>query len=156
MEVKIIVQELREKGRCCILEGNGKIVELIVPDHYEAEKDQDALFLLVDIFQIRGIAGQFSEIALDIVEFATKPTVYTSTASPLLEKGPIEDGKVKFSILKPGFWNKIVFNFGRPLLFKQTNDSAFLGEVKDKFPLFGSGVKKLFLSPEGEVKIGGE
>lgn len=154
MEVNTIVQELREKGRSCLLEGNGRRLELIVPDCYEAEKDEEAVFLLIDLFQIRSVAGQFSEIALDIVEYATKPTIYTTLASPLMGKGPVRDGKIKFSILKQGWWNKVVFNFGRPLLFKEVDGCPEAHEVKEKFPLFGSGVKKMFLSPEGEVKIG--
>lgn len=156
MEVNTIVQELREKGRSSILEGSGRRLELIVPDSYEAESDQEAVFLLIDLFQIRSVAGQFSEIALDIIEFATKPTVYTTLASPLIGRAPVENGKVKFSILKQGWWHKVVFNFGRPLLFKEIDGSEGAHEVKEKFPLFGSGVKRMFLSPEGEVKIGGE
>ncbi|WP_200976233.1 hypothetical protein [Echinicola sp. 20G] len=157
MEVKTIVEELREKGRVCVEEGSGKVIELIDPNHYESGKDSDeAVFLLVDIFQIRGIAGQFSEIALDIVEFATKPTVYTTLASKLLENGPVKDGRVKFSVFRNDIWNKIVFSFSRPLIYQEKNGADDVIKLKEKFPLFKSDVKRLFLSPDGDVKIGGE
>ncbi|WP_215222899.1 hypothetical protein [Echinicola shivajiensis] len=154
MEINTIVRLLRENGRVCVQEGVGKKIELINPDHYDEVADQSAIYLLTDLFQIRALAGQFSEIALDIVEYATKPTIYTSLASPLLSNGPVEDGKVKFSILKQGFWNKVVFSFSRPLLYKEAFEQEEAGLVKDKFPLFRSDVKRLFLSPDGDVKIG--
>lgn len=154
MEINTIVRLLRENGRVCVQEGAGKKIELINPDLYDKEADQSAIYLLTDLFQIRALAGQFSEIALDIVEYATKPTIYTSLASPLLSNGPVEDGKVKFSILKQGFWNKVVFSFSRPLLYKEVFEQEEAGLVKDKFPLFRSDVKRLFLSPDGDVKIG--
>ncbi|QDH79601.1 hypothetical protein FKX85_11350 [Echinicola soli] len=154
MEVKTIVDELREKGRVCVLDGSGKPVELIVPEHFQDKDDSQAIFLLVDLFQIRALAGQFSEIALDIIEFATKPTVYTSWASDLLKKGPIHVEKVKFSILKKGFWNNIVFSFSRPLVVQHGKKEEAIGSVSEKFPLFQGEVKKLFLSAEGDVKIG--
>ncbi|WP_186756374.1 hypothetical protein [Echinicola salinicaeni] len=154
MEINTIVRLLRENGRVCLQEGAGRKIELINPDLYDENLDQSAIYLLTDLFQIRALAGQFSEIALDIVEYATKPTIYTSLASPLLVKGPVEEGKVKFSILKQGFWNKVVFSFSRPLLYKEVFEQEEAGTVKEKFPLFRSDVKRLFLSPEGDVKIG--
>ncbi|AWW31802.1 hypothetical protein DN752_17625 [Echinicola strongylocentroti] len=154
MEVKTIVDALREKGRVCVMESGGKPVEMIVPEFYNENDDPAALFVLVDLFQVRGVAGQFSEIALDIIEFATKPTIYTSWASDLLENGPVHEGKVKFSILKKGSWNKIVFSFSKPLIFQEGKVQDAMGTIDEKFPLFHPGVKKLFLSADGEVKIG--
>lgn len=108
----------------------------------------------MDLFQIRALAGQFSEIALDIIEFATKPTVYTSWASDLLQQGPVHEAKVKFGILKKGFWNNIVFSFSRPLVVQHGKEEEAIGKVSEKFPLFQNDVKRLFLSADGDVKIG--
>ncbi|GGF16449.1 hypothetical protein [Echinicola rosea] len=154
MEVKTIVDELREKGRVCVTEGSGKPVELIVPENFQDGDDPQAIFLLVDMFQIRALAGQFSEIALDIIEFATKPTIYTSWASDLLKNGPVYEGKVKFSILKKGLWNNLIFSFSRPLVVQRGKEEEAIGKVSEKFPIFQQEVKKLFLSAEGDVKIG--
>ena len=43
MEVKTIVEELREKGRVCVLEGSGKPVQLIVPEHFQETDDPKAI-----------------------------------------------------------------------------------------------------------------
>lgn len=153
MDVSTIVNELRQKGRVAVRDGSGKVVELIVPEHFDPQSDsKEAVFLLVDLFQIRGIAGQFSEIALDIIEFASKPTIYTSPASSLQKSGPIIQGNVRFCILKKGIWQKIVFGFSRPLVFQEGGDPA--GAVEEPFPLFQKEVKKMFLTADGEVKIG--
>ncbi len=157
MEASEIVKALREKGRVAVRDGNGRGMELLTPEEYVSGKDQeDAVFLLYELFQIRGVASQFSEVALDIVEFATKPTIYTSGASPVLNNGPVEGGLVRFGLIRKGFWNKVIFGYSRPLLFQPKTDGEVDFHVEESFPLLHDKVVHMFLSPEGEVKIGRE
>lgn len=154
MEIKEIVSIIRDQGSISLADSAGEKVTLINPQAYQSETTGGrGVFLLVDLFQIRGIAGQFSEVSLDIVEYTSKPTVYTTWASELLKTGPVNEGKVKFSVLKKGIWNQIVFAFGRPLVASLIPDQETSDKLNENFPLYSKEVRQLFLGPEGEVKI---
>jgi hypothetical protein len=90
---------------------------------------------------------------LDIVDFASKPTIYQSPANPSLPKGAVVNGLVRFSLIREPNWNKLLFQIAHPVLF--TEESGVEAEVQTSllFPLFHTGTKELFLGPEGEVKI---
>jgi hypothetical protein len=154
VESKEIVKSLKEKGRVRIKEGNGRVIEFIVPGSWDENLDSKAgVFLLFDVFQIRSIAEQFSEVSLDIVEFGTKPTIYHTTAGRMLRQGPKDKGIVKFALIRKDDWNKLLFAFGQPLIlqYPKSEDANFSTDVF--FPLLSSGLKEMYLSPEGDVKI---
>lgn len=155
VDIKSIVQQLRTEGRISLTEGHGQTIELVVPDKWEPERDQEeGVFLLFEMFQVRSLTLPFSEVSLDIVELATQPIIYHSPANTNLTKAPILGGKVKFAMLREGIWNKLLYNFGRPLIFQKTTDAAAeMIKTNEKFPLLALGVKEMFLGPEGEVKI---
>jgi hypothetical protein len=155
VEIKEIVQTLRKEGRICLQEGLGNNIELVVPERWEERHDrQEGIFLIFDLFQIRILALPFSEVSLDIVELATQPIIYHTTANEVLKNAPVINHVVKFSLIKEGFWNQVLFNYGRPLIYQVPD---FQGEVENhvrvKFPLVTAGVKEMFLGPEGQVKM---
>jgi hypothetical protein len=154
VEVNAVVKKLKETGRVRIKEGHGVLVELIVPSHWDSATDQkDAVFLLYDLFQIRTFAEQFSEVSLDIVEYATKPTIYHSPVNRFYKDGPILENRIRFSVIKQTFWNSLLYSFGQPLVFQKTTSAPADFVTEEYFPLLSEGVKELFLSPEGDVKI---
>ena len=154
MEIKEIVAEIKKSGRVCILEGSGRVLELVTPNAWDKEQDaKDGIFLLFEIFQIRTIAEPFSEISLDIVEFATKPTIYHSPASKMLPAGPVQDGLVRFALIKKDFWNKLLFAYSQALILQYPKGKKSMFETKEYFPLLSAGTKELFLDGEGLVKI---
>ncbi len=155
MDIKAISQILRDHGRVALKDGQGQAFELISHGQWNGQSDRmDSIFLLFDLFQIRNIAVPFSDVSLDIVEFTTKPVIYHTPANPHLTEAPIASGRVRFAMIKDGNWNKLLFNFGKLLIYQAvTDDRSVDFEVPDKFPLLGTGVKEMFLGPEGEVKI---
>ncbi|EKB48423.1 hypothetical protein [Cecembia lonarensis] len=154
MEIKAAIDFIKENGRVRIKEGHGSIIELISLDHWSPEKDQyEGIFLFFDLFQIRTVAHQFSEVSLDIIEFATKPTIYHTPVNKILQKGPIEHGNVRFAVLKKDFWNKLLFAYSQPLILQYRKTQEFDFETKEFFPLLSAGTKEMFLSPEGDIKI---
>ena len=73
MEIKDAVKILKEIGRIKVKDGHGTILELVAPQSWDAAKDdQEGIFLFFEVFQIRHVAEQFSEVSLDIIEYATK------------------------------------------------------------------------------------
>jgi hypothetical protein len=148
-----ILTLLKEKGVVYIKEGSGKIFSLRKGSLAEKEILGKGIYLLFDLFQIRTLCVSFSEVSLDIVDFASKPTIYQSPANPLLPKGAVENGLVRFSLIREPNWNKLLFQIAHPVLF--TEESGVEAQVQTSllFPLFHTGTKELFLGPEGEVKI---
>lgn len=113
----------------------------------------DWIYLLFDLFQIRIISEQFSEVSLDIVEYASKPTIYSSPANARVPVDLKEAGLIRFSLIRDPDWNKLLFQFSHPVLAKLESTANPDVEVKNYFPLFGPNVKELYLGAEGDVKI---
>lgn len=154
MEIKDAVNILKEKGRIRIKDGHGTVLELVAPQRWDAAKDdQEGIFLFFDVFQIRNVAEQFSEVSLDIIEYATKPTIYHTPVNRILKNGPIIDGRVKFSVIRKEFWNKLIFAFSQPLILQFSKSKEWDMVTEDFFPLLSAGTKEMFLSPDGDVKI---
>ena len=114
MDLNLITKTFRENGKIAIKEGNGLIVTLLRPELWGSEMGHDWTYLLFDLFQIRSICEPYSEVSLDIVEFATKPTIYQSPANKLLSKGPVIDGLVRFSVIREPEWNKLLLQHAQP------------------------------------------
>ena len=154
MEINSVTKKLRDGGKVVIKEGNNLLFELIVPSKWEVQKDSsDGVFLLYDTFQIRTLSNQFSEVSLDVVEYANKPTIYHTPVNRFYKDGPIHEGLVKFSMVKHPFWNSLLYTFGQPLVFQQIKEQLFDFETREYFPLLTTGVKEIYLSPEGDIKI---
>ena len=154
MEIKDAVNVLKEKGRIRIKDGQGAILELISISNWDTAKDDSkGIFLLFDLFQIRAIAEPFSDVSLDIIEFATKPTIYHTPVNRVLNNGPIYEKTVKFTIIRKDFWNRLLFAYSQPLILQYVKSEHFDFETKEHFPLLSAGTKEMFLSPEGDVRI---
>jgi hypothetical protein len=148
-----ILTLLKEKGVVYIKEGSGKIFSLRKGSLAEKEILGKGIYLLFDLFQIRTLCVSFSEVSLDIVEFASKPTIYESPANPLLPKGAVVNGLVRFSLIREPNWNKLLFQIAQPVIFTEETGVEAAVQTSLLFPLFHTGTKELFLGPEGEVKI---
>jgi len=148
-----ILSPLKENGKVYLQEGSGKIFCLRMGTVAEKEIVQEGIYLLFDLFQIRTLCVAFSEVSLDIVDFASKPTIYQSPANPLLPKGAVVNGLVRFSLIREPNWNKLLFQIAHPVLFTEEKDVKADIQTNLLFPLFHGGTKELYLGPEGEVKI---
>jgi len=154
MEIKDAVNVLKEKGRIRIKDGHGTVLELISAQKWDASADDpEGIFLFFDIFQIRSVGEQFSEVSLDIIEYATKPTVYHTPVNRVLKNGPLIDGTVRFAIIRKDFWNKLLFAISQPVILQFPKDQSHDSSTNEFFPLLSAGTKEMFLSPDGEVKI---
>lgn len=123
------------------------------PALWKPEMSEDWTFLLFDLFQIRAICEPFSEVSLDVVEYANKPTVYHSPANGIIKDGPIVDGVLKFSLILEPTWNKLLFQISQPVLVKIDSKEAASFQTPILFPLLSPSAKEMFLGPDGDVKI---
>ena len=154
MDIKEVVAVLKQNGRVSVQEGNGKVLELISMSFWNAANDDaSGIFLLFETFQIRSIAEQFSEVSLDIVEYATKPSIYHTNVSRLLKNGPQQEGHVKFALIKSDVWNRLLFAFGQPLIVQFIKSEKADFQQKEFFPLLSPNTKEMFLGPDGDIKI---
>ena len=154
MDQQAIVKTFRDKGQVTIKEGNGKVLTLLKSDSWQPEMGKGWMFLLFDLFQVRSVCVPFSEVSLDVVEFATKPTIYHSPMNPVIKSAPTQNGNIRFSLIRDSNWNKLLFAISQPVL-------AGIGEASGSadfqtdlyFPLLGPNTKEMFLGPEGDIKI---
>lgn len=154
MDQQAIVKTFRDKGEVTIKEGNGKTLSLLKMEGWKPEMGNDWIYLLFDLFQIRTVCEPFSEVSLDIVEFGSKPTIFHSPVNPVIKSGPIQDGVIRFSLIREPNWNKLLFQISQPVLAKvdsKITNTDFQTELY--FPLLGPSTKEMFLGPEGDVKI---
>lgn len=153
MDQSEFVRLFRDKESLTIKEGNGRVITLSKPENWKKELGKDGIYLLFDLFQIRSISEQFSEISLDIVEYASKPTIYTSPANRLVPEGLAVNGSIRFALIRDKDWNKLLFQLSQPVLvYFDSQESADVSTQK-YFPLFGPSVKEMYLGPDGDVKI---
>lgn len=153
MDPASITKTIREKGVATIQDGNSQKIRIIRPELWEEGMGNDWTFLLFDIFQIRSVSVPFSEVSLDVVEFASKPTIYHSPVNPILKSVPLENGNIRFSVIREPHWNKLLFQISQPVLAKVGDWSAVDFQTNVYYPLLMSAAKELYLGPEGEVKI---
>jgi hypothetical protein len=154
LDQQAIVKTFREKGQVTIREGNGKNLTLLKTENWKPEMGYDWTFLLFDTFQIRTVCEPFAEVSLDIVDFSSKPTIYHSPVSRVIRSAPIQDGNIRFSLIREPNWNKLLFQISQPVLAKidhVKNEADAQTELY--FPLLGPSTKEMFLGPEGDVKI---
>ncbi|RAI90158.1 hypothetical protein [Algoriphagus yeomjeoni] len=148
-----LLSAFREKGVLHLKEGNGNALTLMKPELWQVNMGEDWTFLLFDLFQIRTICEPFSEVSLDIVEYANKPTVYHSPANRIIKNGPIVDGVLKFSLILEPNWNKLLFQISQPVLVNLNSKEMTAHQTPLLFPLLSPSTKEMYLGPEGEVKI---
>ena len=153
LDYTALLSLVKENGKVCLKEGSGKTFCLHLGTAAEESVFENGVYLLFDLFQIRTIAVPFSEVSLDIVEFASKPTIYQSPANPLLPLGAVNRGMVRFSLIREPNWNKLLYQIAHPVLFTEEKELEAEIQTNLHFPLFLPGKKELFLGPEGEVKI---
>ncbi|MFC3417342.1 hypothetical protein [Algoriphagus hitonicola] len=153
MDHSVLVKLFRDQGFITIREGNGKSITLIKPEDWKQDQGNEWIYLLFDLFQIRTISEQFSEVSLDIVEFASKPTIYSSPANNRVPADLKNDGLIRFSLIRDPDWNKFLFQLSQPVLAKLDSSNIPDVEIKNYFPLYGPNVKEIYLGAEGDVKI---
>ena len=144
---------MKDQGQVTLQLPGDKILQLLPRESWKMDQGNDWIFLLYDLFQIRSICQSFSEVSLDIVDFASKPTIYHSPVNKLLEGSPVVDGLVKFSLIREPNWNKLLFQIGKPILARLQDGISGDLVVEVPFQLQIKDVKELFLGSEGEVKI---
>lgn len=121
--------------------------------HSFKENGEEGVFLLYDLYQLRSIVPPFSDISLDIIDWAEEPIIFHSPVSPLLQNGPISKGIIKFALIKEPFWNKMLYACGQILVSQEVKDRHKGLILEQAFPLQGKRVKEMYLSAEGQVKI---
>lgn len=153
MDHQNFLQSFKKEGKLTIKEGNGNVLTLMSQENWTPSLGDDLIYLLFDLFQIRTICEPFSEVSLDIVEFASKPTIYRSKPNQILQNGPRIDDEVRFSLIREPNWNKLLFQISQPILVKLNSGEKPSVSTELFFPLFNYNTKEMYLGAEGEVKI---
>lgn len=153
MELADLAKKLKKDGIIHLKEGNGKVITFMKVDDWEPSKGKDWIFLIFELFQIRSICEPFSEVSLDIVEYASKPTIYYSPPNRFLKSVPLKDGNLQFSLIREPNWNKFLFQLSHPILVNLNSKEKAGEETTLVFPLFSPNVKEILLGSNGDIKI---
>lgn len=149
----LFIKQYRDQNQLHIREGNGKVISIYPLERWNSSMGENWVILLFDLFQIRTVGGHFSEVALDIVDFASKPTIYRTEPNRLLPSGLADQKEIRFSLVREPNWKKLLFQISQPIIAQIGVETKADVETKLNFPLLGPNVKELYLGAEGDVKI---
>ncbi|MCC5938848.1 MAG: hypothetical protein JJU34_16330 [Lunatimonas sp.] len=146
------IKQIKELGTVSLLISGGNILCLSKLSAVKAPVSENAVFLLYDLFQLRTIAKPFSEVSLDIVEWAEDPVIFHTDVNRLVMKDSFSGEIIKFAVLKDPFWKNSLRSIGEIVVCLPDLSEGKVWELPHPLPLFGKSVKQLYLSAEGQVK----
>ncbi|HSI77885.1 MAG TPA: hypothetical protein VK957_18445 [Lunatimonas sp.] len=153
LEIKTLINKVKENGSVFLQAGGGLPMKWTKLSSFTDSEVREGVCLLFDLYQLRSIAPSFSDISLDIIDWAEEPIIFHTPVSPLLKSGPISKGIIKFALIKEPFWNKMLFASGQILVSQEVNEGIDTLILEEPFPLQQKNVKEMFLSADGQVKI---
>ena len=113
----------------------------------------EGLFLIHEIYQLQSLVGNFSEVALDIIEYAADEVVFLSPPSSWFLNGGKSEGLIKFALVSSPQWKQLLHQI-REIVFlrwvDEADPNAILGETA--FP-FTRKPRLMELHADGRVKI---
>ncbi|MEX2513688.1 MAG: hypothetical protein WD398_12355 [Cyclobacteriaceae bacterium] len=151
MDFNNIKEIFKNKGELTIHDGKDHVFQFIKLQHWHpAEED---ILLIHEMFQLKGLVGNFSEVALDIIEFSPDKLIFHSPSMVKSINAPNSNGFIKFALIKHPFWNKLLFHLREVVVFRAMESSSWQVETQEIFPLLEGKIKEMQLNAEGGVKI---
>ncbi|WP_339904126.1 hypothetical protein [uncultured Cyclobacterium sp.] len=151
MDNKEISKQFSGDGKISFEDPNGLSFEWIKVEQWTPE--MEGCFLIHEIYQLKSLVGNFSEIALDIVEYAADETIFLSPQpSWNINKGK-SGGLIKFALVGVPYWKQILQQIGE-IVFLQWKAEVGPSTIKgtQAFP-FTRKSKLMGLYEDGRVKI---
>lgn len=153
MDHASLLKIVKEQGQLTLSDEKNNTLTLLDTQKWSPEMGQDWIYLLFDMFQIRTICRQFSEVSLDVVEFASKPTIYHTEPNSQRLNGPLINKCLRFSLIREPNWNKLLFQIAQPVLVNLSSKNPADASTDVPFPLFSKITKEMYLGAEGDIKI---
>ncbi|MEX0884657.1 MAG: hypothetical protein WDZ72_14405 [Cyclobacteriaceae bacterium] len=151
MDFKIIIETFRKEGKLTIRDGKGHVFQ--IQKFQNCPPGEEDILLIHEMFQLKGIVGDFSEVALDIVEFSPDKLIFHSPKMGRLFDAPKSNEFIKFALIKHPYWNKLLFRLGEVVFFRPMISSSWQVETQEVFPLLEGKIKEIQLNAQGGVKI---
>jgi len=113
----------------------------------------EGLFLIHEIYQLQSLVGNFSEVALDIVEYAADEVVFLSPPSSLFLNERKSEGLIKFALINSPQWKQLLHHIQEMVFLKWVDEPkpSTISGVAD-FPLNRKS-RMMELHADGRVKI---
>lgn len=140
-------------GKVSLSLPTGKLLHVARLSSIQGPVSSESIFLLFDSFQIRTIAGSFSDVSLDIVEWAEGPVIFHTDPNPLFAKNSFSGEILKFALLKDPYWRDCLRSVGEVVVWMPNGSEEPICEVPHHLPILVKKVKQLYLSAEGQVKL---
>ena len=150
-DIKLSKDRFKKEGCITFRDGGGNTFQFL---HLQGWKpDEGGVLLLYDLYQLKGIVGNFFEVALDIIEFSPDKVVFHSPPVSWLTNEPISKGLIKFALIKRPFWNRLLYQIGEIVVFQSVKTALEPVDTKEIFPLNEGNIKEIQLKADGGVKI---
>mgnify|MGYP003136021070 CR=1 FL=1 len=151
MDYKEISKRFASEGQISFEDANGVSFAWVKVDQWKPE--MEGCFLIHEIYQLKSLVGNFSDIALDIVEYAADETIFISPQPAWnINKGK-SGGLIKFALVGHPYWKKMLQQIREIVFLKWQEDvepSAISGA--EDFP-FNQQSRLMGLYEDGRVKI---
>ncbi|WP_209328781.1 hypothetical protein [Lunatimonas salinarum] len=147
------IKQIKASGTACLRTIDGNHLFFSKLSALTAPVSDSAVFLLHDLFQLRTIAKPFSDVSLDIVDWAEDPVIFHTDVNRPMMKDSFSGEIIKFALLKDPFWKHHLHSIGEIVVCLPHHREGAVWEVAHSLPLFGKVVKQLYLSAEGQVKM---
>lgn len=147
------IKQIKEEGTVSLKTLEGTTLYCSKLSALKAPVSENAVFLLYDLFQLRTIAKPFSDVSLDIVEWAEDPVIFHTDVNRVLMRDSYSGEIVKFTLLKDPYWKNCLRSIGEIVVCLPHRTESHAWQLPHSLPLFGKVVKQLYLSAEGQVKM---
>ncbi|EPR69029.1 hypothetical protein [Cyclobacterium qasimii] len=151
MDYKEVSRQFANTGQLSFQDKSGTSFELIKADLWKPE--MEGVFLVHEIYQLKSLVGNFSDVALDIVEYAADQTIFLSPQPTWnLNKGK-SGGLIKFALVSSAYWKQLLHQI-REIVFLKWEDEVLPSAIKgtQNFP-FNRKSRVMELHEDGRVKI---
>ncbi|SHN13333.1 hypothetical protein SAMN04488057_107180 [Cyclobacterium lianum] len=151
MDYRAVKSQFRQKGTITIKDSRGTTFQWFSPK--DPNMPHTGVYLIHEVFQLQALAGSFSEVALDIVEYSADKVIFHSPPAPGINGRVNSGGLIKFALIKSPFWHRLLFELRDTVEMQWVEKS---GEIpflaQEAFPLHFSETETMELHADGRVK----
>jgi len=152
VDYRSVKAQFRQTGKITFQDSRGKVFEWLSAGSNTA--GAGGIFLIHEVYQLQALVGNFSEVALDIVEYAPDKVIFHSPPVNGFGNGVNSPGLIKFALIKSPYWHRLLFELRKTVVLQWPEKPEQPGLIGEQpFPLQEYGSKAMELHADGKVKI---
>ena len=151
MDYRELRTQFNKKNKLGFKDQKGNCFEWMKTSQWK--RGMEGFFLIHEIYQVQTLLGNFSEVALDIVEYSADEVVFLSPPSSWFLNERNSGGLIKFALINSPQWKQLLYHLKEIVFLKWVDDPETSAIVMaEAFPLTRSS-RSMELHADGRVKI---